>query len=121
MAGRDGLNQALYVNAKAILPNFILNYLGDRMEMAHSMEGRVPFLDHHVAEAAARISVNEVQGFREKHVLREAAKDVLIPEVYNREKHPFTSPPTRQGGDPMMGLLPRHVCVASGTQRVNRS
>jgi asparagine synthase (glutamine-hydrolysing) len=88
-----------------MLPNFILNYLGDRMEMAHSIEGRVPFLDHHVAEVAARVPVNmKVKGIREKHVLREAAKDVLLPEVYNRQKHPFTTPPTRDKKDPMLAF-----------------
>ena len=93
----------LYVNAKTVLPNFILNYLADRMEMAHSIEGRVPFLDHNVAEVAARVPVNmKVKGIREKHVLREAAKDVLIPEVYDRQKHPFTTPPTRDENDPML-------------------
>ena len=103
VAGRDRLNQMLYVNAKTVLPNFILNYLADRMEMAHSIEGRVPFLDHHVAEVAARVPVNmKVKGIREKHVLREAAKDVLIPEVYDRQKHPFTTPPTRNKNDPML-------------------
>jgi asparagine synthase (glutamine-hydrolysing) len=103
VAGRDHLNQMLYVNAKTILPNFILNYLADRMEMAHSIEGRVPFLDHHVAEAAARVPVSmKVKGIREKHVLREATKDVLIPEVYDRQKHPFTTPPTRNPNDPML-------------------
>lgn len=103
VAGRDRLNQMLYVNSKTVLPNFILNYLADRMEMAHSIEGRVPFLDHRVAEAAARVPVNmKVKGIREKHVLREAAKDVLIPEVYERQKHPFTTPPTRDPNDPML-------------------
>jgi asparagine synthase (glutamine-hydrolysing) len=88
-----------------VLPNFILNYLADRMEMAHSIEGRVPFLDHHVAEAAARVPVNmKVKGIREKHVLREATKDVLIPEVYDRQKHPFTTPPTRNPNDPMLAF-----------------
>jgi Asparagine synthase len=78
----------LYANAKTVLPNFILNYLADRMEMAHSIEGRVPFLDHHVADVAARAPVTmKVKGIREKHVLREASKDVLIPEVYGRQKH----------------------------------
>jgi asparagine synthase (glutamine-hydrolysing) len=102
---RDPLNQMLYFGAKTMLPNFILNYLGDRMEMAHSVEGRVPFLDHIVAETAARVPVNmKVKGTREKHILREAAKDVLIPEVYDRQKHPFTSPPTRDPKDPMMGF-----------------
>lgn len=105
VAGRDRLNQMLYVNAKTVLPNFILNYLADRMEMAHSIEGRVPFLDHHVADAAARVPVNmKVKGIREKHVLREAAKDVLIPEVYDRQKHPFTTPPTRNPNDPMLAF-----------------
>ena len=34
--------------------------------MAHSIEGRVPFLDHHVAEVAARVPVNmKVKGIRE--------------------------------------------------------
>ncbi len=101
--GRDHLNQALYINSKTVLPNMILNYLGDRMEMAHSIEGRVPFLDHHVAETAAQIPIDlKIKGIREKHVLREAAKEVLIPEVYDRQKHPFTSPPTRSKSDPMM-------------------
>jgi asparagine synthase (glutamine-hydrolysing) len=101
--GRDRLNQMLYVNAKTVLPNFILNYLADRMEMAHSIEGRVPFLDHHVAEIAARVPVHmKVRGIREKHILREAAKDVLIPEIYDRQKHPFTTPPTGDKNDPML-------------------
>jgi asparagine synthase (glutamine-hydrolysing) len=105
VAGRDHLNQVLYVNAKTVLPNFILNYLADRMEMAHSIEGRVPFLDHHVAEVAARVPVNmKIKGIREKHVLREATKDVLIPEVYDRQKHPFTTPPTRNKNDPMLAF-----------------
>lgn len=103
VAGRDHLNQALYINAKTSLPNFILTYLGDRMEMAHSIEGRVPFLDHRVAEVAAGIPVDmKVKGIREKHVLREATKDVLIDEVYNRQKHPFTTPPTHDKNDPML-------------------
>lgn len=105
VSGRDRLNQMLYINAKTVLPNFILNYLADRMEMAHSIEGRVPFLDHHAAEAAARVPVNmKVKGIREKHVLREATRDVLIPEVYDRQKHPFTTPPTRTPKDPMLAF-----------------
>ncbi|MFT4816798.1 MAG: asparagine synthase (glutamine-hydrolyzing) [Pseudohongiellaceae bacterium] len=105
VSGRDHLNQVLYINAKTVMPNFILTYLGDRMEMAHSIEGRVPFLDHKVAEVSARVPVDmKVKGIREKHVLREAAKDVLIPEVYDRQKHPFTTPPTRDSKDPMLSF-----------------
>jgi asparagine synthase (glutamine-hydrolysing) len=107
LAGRDPLNQALYLWAKTALPNFILTLLGDRMEMAHSIEGRVPFLDHHVAEYAAGIPIHlKINGLREKHVLREAARDVLIEPVYNREKHPFSAPPLKPvEDDPLRELF----------------
>lgn len=105
--GRDPLNQALYLWSKSPLANFILTLLGDRMEMAHSIEGRVPFLDHHVAEYAAGIPIElKIQGMREKHVLREATRDVLIEPVYNRQKQPFATPPTKVGAnDAMLELL----------------
>lgn len=100
LKGRDPLNQSLYLWTRIMLPNFILTSLSDRMEMAHSLEGRVPFLDHKVAEFCTHLPLRmKINGMREKHVLREAAKDVLIEEVYNREKHPFTSPPTQEGKD----------------------
>ena len=103
---RDPLNQALYLWQKIMLPNYILTLLGDRMEMAHSIEGRVPFLDHKVAEFSAGIPVRmKINGMREKHVLREAARDVIIEEVYNREKHPFTTPPAKKDDDPMFELF----------------
>jgi asparagine synthase (glutamine-hydrolysing) len=42
------------------------------MEIAHSIEGRMPFFDHHVAEVAARVPANmKVKEAREKHVLRD--------------------------------------------------
>jgi asparagine synthase (glutamine-hydrolysing) len=107
VAGRDPLNQSLYLNSKMHLPNFILTFLSDRMEMAHSIEGRVPFLDHHLAEFAARIPIHmKINGMREKHVLREATRDVLIEPVYDRQKHPFSTPPTKFGEpDAMLDLF----------------
>jgi len=103
IAGRDPLNQALYLWSRIHLPNFILTFLSDRMEMAHSIEGRVPFLDHKVAEYAAGIPIHmKINGMREKHILREATRDVLIPPVYGRQKHPFTTPPAKIGEDDAM-------------------
>ncbi len=103
LAGRDPVNQALYLWTRTMLPNFILTFLSDRMEMSHSIEGRVPFLDHHVAEYAAGLPIAmKVKGMREKHVLREAVKDVVIEPVYNREKHPFATPPATTSDDPML-------------------
>ena len=92
--GRDPLNKSLYVWAKSVLPNYILNLLGDRMEMAHSVEGRVPFLDHHVVECVCRAPVSlKIRGVTEKYLLREAAKHLITETAYHRQKHPFLSPP----------------------------
>jgi asparagine synthase (glutamine-hydrolysing) len=86
--------------SRTMLPNYILTFLGDRLEMAHSVEGRVPFLDHRVAEYAAGLPVHhKIRGLREKHVLREAVRDVVLPEIYDRQKHPFMSPPARRDDD----------------------
>ena len=77
-----------------MLPNYVLTVLGDRMEMAHSIEGRVPFLDHHVVELVRGLPVaQKIRGMTEKYVLREAARPVLTDTVYRRHKHPFTTPP----------------------------
>lgn len=94
LRGRDPLNQALYLWSKSALSQYILVVLGDRMEMAHSIEGRVPFLDHHVVECLTRMPISlKIRGMTEKYVLREAARPVLTDTVYRRQKHPFLSPP----------------------------
>jgi asparagine synthase (glutamine-hydrolysing) len=94
MAGRDALHQSLYIWSKTVLSGYILTLLGDRMEMAHSIEGRVPFLDHHLVELTAAQPVNQkIRGMTEKFVLREAVRDVITDTVYKRQKHPFLSPP----------------------------
>jgi asparagine synthase (glutamine-hydrolysing) len=100
LKGRDALNQSLYLWGKSMLPNYILTMLGDRMEMAHSIEGRVPFLDHHVVECICRQPVNmKIRGVTEKYVLREAVRDVITDTVYKRQKHPFLSPPATLNPD----------------------
>jgi asparagine synthase (glutamine-hydrolysing) len=94
LGGRDPVHQSLYLWSKTLLPNYILTTLGDRMEMAHSVEGRVAFLDHHVVEVIRSQPVNQkIRGMTEKYVLREAVRDVITDTVYRRQKHPFLSPP----------------------------
>ena len=64
------------------------------MEMAHSIEGRVPFLDHHVVEFLGRVPVSmKIRGLTEKYLLRQAARPVITETVYRRQKHPFLAPP----------------------------
>ncbi|MFT6408136.1 MAG: asparagine synthase (glutamine-hydrolyzing) [Arenicella sp.] len=106
--GRDAVNISLYTWQKTMLLNFILTVLGDRMEMAHSIEGRVPFLDHHVADYAAALPVSyKIRETTEKYILREATRDVITPELYQRQKHPFIAPPmgksqNNKNNDPLL-------------------
>jgi asparagine synthase (glutamine-hydrolysing) len=94
LTGRHPLNQALYLWAKSSLPTYILTMLSDRMEMAHSVEGRLPFLDHHVVEVMSAQPVSQkIRGKAEKYVLREATRDLISETVYNRQKQPFITPP----------------------------
>ncbi|TQV84564.1 asparagine synthase (glutamine-hydrolyzing) [Aliikangiella coralliicola] len=89
------VHTSMYMLSKSALPNYVLTNLGDRMEMAHSLEGRLPFLDHKVIEQVVKMPVNmKIKGMREKYVLREAIKPFVTEEVYNRQKHPFLAPPS---------------------------
>lgn len=109
--GRDPLNQALYLSSKSNLPNRILTTLGDRVEMAHSIEARLPFLDHELVEFLTRVPVEMkikvlLRGGIEKYILKEAAKDHVIAALYRRRKHPFTAPTTVSAvADPMSEVI----------------
>jgi asparagine synthase (glutamine-hydrolysing) len=79
---------------KTGLATYILRTLGDAMEMSHGIEGRVPFLDHHVAETTLAMPSATLAGREiDKPVLRAAVADVVPAHVLARAKHPFLAPP----------------------------
>ena len=62
-----------------------LLHLEDGNSMAHSVEARVPFLDHHLAEFALSVPLEQkVKGIRTKMILSEAMKDYMPKSVYDR-------------------------------------
>ena len=74
----------------AAMPFDILCYLGDREEMAHSLEARLPFLDHKLYDAAKWIPVDyKIRSGVEKAVLRDAAEGILPAEIQGRRKSGF--------------------------------
>lgn len=94
LKGRHFLDQVQYTWSKTMLECQILNWGGDRVDMANSMESRPAFLDHHVAEAAREIPHQyRINGNTEKWVLREAMKNILPEVLYKREKFAFMAPP----------------------------
>lgn len=89
----DPVARAQWLEMTALLPGYILSSQGDRMLMAHSVEGRFPFLDHEVVELANRIPMHfKLFGLEEKHVLKEAFGDLVPAEILRRPKQPYRSP-----------------------------
>ncbi|SDE21328.1 asparagine synthase (glutamine-hydrolyzing) [Myxococcus virescens] len=92
LEGRHPLLKDQYRRMKDHLRKAILVCFGDRMEMAHSIEGRVPFLDHHLFELARDIPIDfKIHQGKEKYILREIAADLVPEEVQAREKWPFST------------------------------
>lgn len=87
------LSQAQYLESAFLLPGYILSSQGDRVAMAHGVEGRFPFLDHRVVEHAARIPPRlKLKGLREKHILRHALGRHLPAIISERPKQPYRAP-----------------------------
>ncbi len=63
-----------------------LVHYDDRNAMAYSIEGRMPFLDHRIAEFVARIRPDDFlkKGMR-KYILRESCRQYIPDKVYNRK------------------------------------
>jgi asparagine synthase (glutamine-hydrolysing) len=58
------------------------------------VEGRLPFLDHEVGKFLQGVPPElMIRGTTEKHLLREAVRDLVTPTLYRRQKHPFLAPP----------------------------
>ena len=94
LAQREPVHQSLYLRCKTELPHLLLMMYGDKVDMAHSVESRYPFFDHHLVELVSQIPVSlKIRGMTEKHILREAARPFLTNTVYRRHKHPYVAPP----------------------------
>jgi asparagine synthase (glutamine-hydrolysing) len=86
------LNQLLYVDAKTFLLDDDLTKV-DRMTMAHSLEARVPLLDHELLEHVALISPEiKTRWLQTKRLLRAAVRNLLPRAIRKGKKKGFTPP-----------------------------
>lgn len=91
----DPLSRIQYVDLKTYLPDDILTKV-DRASMAHSLEVRVPFLDHEVVEYAARIpACYKLHKGEGKYILKKALARLLPADVLHRPKMGFSLPLAR--------------------------
>jgi asparagine synthase (glutamine-hydrolysing) len=91
-AGAPDALRIMYCDAVSYLPDDILCKV-DRASMAVSLETRVPFLDHRVAEVAARIPLDlKVRGPSGKHILRQLLYRHVPEPLFDRAKAGFAVP-----------------------------
>jgi asparagine synthase (glutamine-hydrolysing) len=82
----------MYFNLKVSLPDDMLAKV-DRMSMAHSLETRVPFLDHRLVELTYRVHKDvKLPKFDRKHLLRRTFGPKLPPSLLKAPKMPFSVP-----------------------------
>jgi asparagine synthase (glutamine-hydrolysing) len=91
-AAPDDLTRALYVDMKTYLPEDILA-LSDRLSMWHSLEVRVPLVDHQLVELSARLPIRyKLDWCRKKILLKRIAAHRLPAEIMKHRKQGFESP-----------------------------
>lgn len=103
--GREPVRQLLYLWLKSSFPNYVL--AGERLDMAHAVELRLPYLDHRLFEFIREIPAASL--FRQeqnKHLLRRTVRPYVTERVYAGPKKPFFAPPsTLYEGNPLTELI----------------
>ena len=94
--------------------DFILHRL-DRHSMSHSVEARVPFLDHEFVELCCKIPPSlKMKYLKEKYILRKAMMNYLPKVIVKRKKHPLQAP----GASWLQNDLPEFVTEMLSKERI---
>ncbi|KAK4236407.1 hypothetical protein C8A03DRAFT_16942 [Achaetomium macrosporum] len=137
------VHSSQYLWSRSMLANNLLTCLGDRTEMAHSIEARPPFLDHVLSDylnalppsvklaftpemedsdrsgglpwAGTRNFITEL--FTDKWILREAGKPYITKELYERKKQPYMAPNRWPKDGPLHNKL-REICTRDAVEKL---
>lgn len=90
--GQDFLTRMIYAEFRQRLPELLLMRV-DKITMSTSVEGRVPFLDHHLVDYSMDIpQAAKVRGGVKKAILKAAVKNLIPDEIIDRPKMGFSAP-----------------------------
>ena len=96
------LERSLRTDLETYLVDDILT-LTDRLSMWHSLELRVPFLDHKFVELASRIPAGlKIRGMKQKYLLKRIAERWLPREMIYHRKQGFEAPMGRWLRGPLL-------------------
>jgi asparagine synthase (glutamine-hydrolysing) len=102
---QDLVDKMLYTDVKTRLADHLL-MISDRMTMAHSIEGRSPYVDQKVVEFVARIPAGlKLHGRRLKYIQRQVARDFLPEALLTRSKQGFGFPLAYWFKNELRGLM----------------
>jgi asparagine synthase (glutamine-hydrolysing) len=109
VAKNSSLRKILYFDQTSWLPDNLLER-GDRMTMAASIEARVPFLDHKLAEYVSTLpDALRVRGLKTKWILREMGKNLIPARILKRPKVGFRVPVNEWFRGQMKDYLLEHL------------
>jgi len=101
----DLVDRMLYTDVKTRLADHLL-MIGDRMTMAHSLEGRSPLVDQRLVEFVARIPADlKLRGRRLKYIQRRLAERYLPEPLLKRSKQGFGFPLAYWFKNELKGLM----------------
>ena len=111
--GNSPLRRILYFDQTSWLPDNLLER-GDRMTMAASLEARMPFMDHELAEFVSALPDSfRIRGMQTKWILRQAMKKLLPASILGRDKVGFRVPVNEWFQGPMREYLYDHLISPS--------
>ena len=117
-ATNSALRKILYFDQTSWLPDNLLER-GDRMTMAASLESRMPFMDHELAElVSAMPDIMRVRNRTTKWILREAMKPIIPVEILNRPKVGFRVPVNEWFQSSMRDWLYDHLTASNSITSV---
>ena len=89
----DIVTKSQFLESLIFLSNYLLSSQGDRVAMAHSVELRVPYLDHRVIELLGKVNSEiKINGLNEKYLLKQVFKNRLPSNILKRWKNPYRAP-----------------------------
>jgi asparagine synthase (glutamine-hydrolysing) len=111
---RSPLEKCQYLEMRTLLQGYLLNSQGDRMLSAHGIEGRFPYLDHHVIEFLAGVPERfRLRGLYDKAILRETFRRDLPQGICERPKFAFRAPELSVFVKDPDGLVASHLSEAA--------
>jgi len=94
---------------KDTVPNLFLQRL-DKLGMAHSIEGRTPFLDHDLISTALAISGDlKLRSGEPKHILKKSLEGLLPNDILYRKKQGFCAPIKEWANEIMVDFLSKEI------------